>query len=137
MKGRKFLSVVLFSFSFVVLANCLAFAERDCTRQVSYSNGTKDISVDCSSSYTQNANSFWGSLYWSIQNMRDRFSQIFSLQDRSKQVTADMKEKEQDAREIQQSKHQDQESQAEDLKDRQEMEKQQQQDLMQNLKDKK
>lgn len=148
MNKCKLLKMVLLCFSFVVLTDGLASAERDCTRQVERSDGTKTVTVDCSSSYTETSQDFWNrylystlvqnlknSLRWDMQYMQDRLSEIFSTREHSSQVMADMKEKEQETADAQQMKQQQQESRMEDLKERQEMQKEHQQSVMQGLSD--
>lgn len=141
MNQVKFLSVALLLISFVILTNGLASAQRDCTHQVVRSDGTKIISTDCTSSYSQTSeitrfpyfsvNNFLNNVNISIQNMQDRFAAIFSSQDISRQIAANNREKEQEALEAQRMQHQEQKIQLENLKEQQEIRKQQQLDLMQ------
>jgi hypothetical protein len=150
MDKSKFLNIAFFLFLFVMLTNGLAFAERDCTHKVVINpDGTKTITTDCTSERTITSEDFWNGYLFrtlentlrdrineGIQNIQDRLAEIFSTQDNLKQKAADAREREQDAIESQQLKHQDQEIQLEGLKEREEMKKQQQQDLMQDLKQK-
>jgi hypothetical protein len=141
-------TIMLFLFSFVMLTTGLAFAEHECTRQVSSSDGTKFINVDCTSSYTVTSEDFWNrylfstlvsnlrsSVHWGVENFQARLAEIFSGQDHSRQIAADMRDKEQEAIEDQQAKHQQEVVQLEDARERQAMQKQQQQDSMQGLRD--
>lgn len=142
MDKYKFLSIALLCFSFIVLTNQLAFAERSCTRQVESSDGIKTITTDCSSSYTQTSDNFWNrflfstlaqnlkdNVQWGMQIIQDRLANIFSAQDHSEQIAAETKRKQQDAMEAQQTKREQAEARLEDLKERQEMQKERQQDL--------
>ena len=148
MGERKFLNIVLLSFSFVMAINGLAFAGQECTHQAVRSDGTTIISTDCSSSSMQTeqpgAENFWNRYFFGalvnnlmssissgIQNLKDQYAKIFLAEAHSKQVAADARAKEQEAIEAQQSKHQEQEMQLEDLKERQDIQKQQQQDSRQ------
>jgi hypothetical protein len=152
MKEMHFLSIACLAFLFFIAANDPAFAERDCTHQVVRSDGTISITTDCSASYTQTeapgaenfrnayffrtiVNNLMDSVHWGMQNMKERLAEIFSSQDRSRQISADAREKEQEAMDAQQIKLQEQQVQLENLKDRQETAKEQQeamQDRVQN-----
>jgi hypothetical protein len=142
MPKLKLWNIALFCFSLMLLASTPALAERNCTRQVSTSDGTKDITTDCSSSYTVSSDDFWNRYYFStlvrnlednlhsnMQLIQDKMAAIFSLQDHAKQVGADMKVKEQERMEYQQDRQLQQEDQMESLRDRQEMQKEQQSSL--------
>jgi hypothetical protein len=136
MNKYKLLSIVLLCFSLMVLANGRAFAERDCTRQVSSSDGIKDIDIDCSSSHTVTTDNFWNqfltgaliqrledSVRLNMENMQDKMSAIFSSEDNAKQAAADMKEKEQEAISDQQIKQEQEQAQMENLKEQQAIQK--------------
>ncbi len=142
----KFFGKALLGFAFIMLTCTLAFAERDCTRQVVRSDGTVDITVDCSSSYQQTSENFTNrylfetlienlknSVSWGMQDLEEKYSALFSSQDKAKQFAYDTQEKEQSARDSQQIKLLGQETQMQDLKDRQEYQKEQQEALQDRI----
>src|SRR4029077_15688526 len=96
--NNRFLIIVLFLFSFVMLINSLAYAERECTRQVTGSGGTKSITIDCSSSSTETSENFTNRNLFStlasnlmdrihsgIQDFRAKLAAIFSSREHSEQ----------------------------------------------------
>lgn len=148
MNKYKPLILVLLCFSFVVLTSGLAFA--DCTKQVVNADGTKTITTACASTKTEASDNFWNrylftsleknlqdSIRWQMQNIQDQLAKIFSAQQHSKQVAADVKEKEQEMRDAQQEKQQQQQIQIDNLKDQQAMQREQQQQSLQDLDSKK
>jgi hypothetical protein len=150
MNNNKVLSVIIFSFLFVILTNGLAFAERSCTRQVTHSDGTVTIDTSCSSSYTRTSEiirnpndlksmvaDLMDKVNRGIQNLRDRLANMTSSRESSQQFTSDIREKTQESIEAQRAKSQEQKIKLENLKDRQEDLRQQQADFMQDLKSKK
>ncbi len=134
MNERKFLSIVFLWFSFVMLTNDLAFAERQCTHQViNNSDGTKTIITNCSSSYTKTqapgAENFRDRYFFStmvdnlfnrvnrgIQNIQDQSVGSSSTQVIADQTAADSRQKEQEAIDAQRIKQQEQEARLENSK---------------------
>ncbi|MBF0504158.1 MAG: hypothetical protein HQL14_03550 [Candidatus Omnitrophica bacterium] len=140
MNRRKFLSITFLLFLFVAVTDPSAFAERTCTHQIEDSGGTKTIITDCTSSHNQTSeitrnwhyisflvSNFMDRVNQGIQNMQSQFSTMITGQD-PKQLAADTRQKEQDARDMQRQIHEGQDIQAEALKDRLEMQKLKQQD---------
>jgi len=125
MKISKFFSIALLLFSFVFLTKDFGFAD----------NAQTSGSFWNASNYSSLVNNLMNNVDIGIQNIQDKLADLFLAQDRSKQIAADTREKEQEALESQQAKQRDQESQMQELKDRQETQKQQQEDLMQDRSD--
>lgn len=132
MKERKFLRIALLSFSFIVAASGLAFAGHDCTRQVVNSDGTIDVTTDCSSSRTltqaPGAENFRDRYFFrtteddlldsarlGMQGFEDRTGETFSAQT-TDQIAADSREKQQEAIDAQRFKEREQETKLEDSK---------------------
>jgi hypothetical protein len=139
MDHRKFIKITLLSLSLVVLISARALAERNCTRQVVHADGTTTVDFSCTSTDSHPSEHFWSSWFYNdmfnnllervqegLQSFRDRITNSSSVEDKSKQFSANIREKEEGSREAQQRKQQDQEAKLEDLKERQEMLKQQQ-----------
>jgi hypothetical protein len=139
MNNCKFLQKVLLGFLFVMLTNGLAFAERVCTNHIVTSNGVKEITTDCSSTYTQTSENFTNQFLFTtlidnlrdrvnsgVQDFQDRLAAIFSSQAQAQQIASDLREKEQEEMETQQMKRQEQEIQLENLKYQQQVQKDQQ-----------
>jgi len=133
MTNKKLLRGALLGCSFFLLTGSLAFAERDCTRQVVRSDGTVDITIDCTSETSQTSENFTNrylfstlinnlknDVNWGMQDLQAKYSSLYSSQDKAKQFACDTQEKEQQARDDEQIKLQSQETQLQDLKDRQE-----------------
>jgi hypothetical protein len=126
----KFWGSLLFMCSAGLLANNLAFAAHDCSRQVVNADGTIDITTDCSSSYSTSAlpvsetlqNQY---LYSTLaENLQDSITQGLQIssegpasptlsQGQLDQAAADSQQKEQQAIEEEQTRQQDQEARAE------------------------
>lgn len=101
----------------------LTLAERMCTRQVMTSDGIKNITVDCTSSYSQTSESF-----------RNRYL-YQALMETLLEKVEEEREEQQTKIQDEQTKIQDQQARLEDLKEQQEMKKEQQEDLMQDRRD--
>jgi len=142
----KIFSKAMLGFAFIMLTSSLAFAERDCTRHVVRSDGTVDITVDCSSSYQQTSENFTNrylfetlidnlknSVSWGMEDLEQKYSALFSSQDKAKQFASDTQEKEQNARDAQEIKLEGQETRLQDLKDRQEFQKEQQESMQDRI----
>ncbi len=134
MNERKSLIIILVSFSFIMLTNGLAFAERQCTHQVIQNpDGTKTIISDCSSSYTKTqepgaehfrdryffstiVDNLFNSVNWGIQNIQDQTAGSSSTQVMADQTAADSRQKEQEAIDAQRINQQEQEAQLKNFK---------------------
>ncbi len=131
---KKFLSIVLLLFSFVIVTNGLAFAERECTHQVVVNpDGTKTIIINCSSSYTKTqapgaenfrdryffntlVNNLMDNVNRGLQNFQDRTADRSSIQVKTYQIAADSREKEREAIDAERTKQQEQKTKLENSK---------------------
>lgn len=118
----KFIGMLFLFGSLMVLASD-SFAERNCTRTVVTSDGTKTITVDCSSTFTKEKNpdiirnpqdlnqlkdDFLQNTKDSLQNFKDKTADKAPSQDTSEQIATDSKEKEQAAIDAVRQKQQEQ-----------------------------
>ena len=143
MNKKKFVPVALLFLSFITGTNSLVFAERECSRQVERSQGETTIATECTSSHTQTSeitrhpwfsvNNFLDNVNMAIQNFQEKLADMSSSNDNSKQIAADIRQREQEAVEGQRIKQQAQEAREQDFKEQIEMQKQRQRDFMQNL----